>query len=76
MKRKQEVFRGLSPGRSRGRSSSPSGSGLLRQRRASHAPPPDVYISRSGSLDGGTGSERVGVRRRHPHFLVDNERAR
>nr|GMD92189.1 uncharacterized protein LOC109176041 [Ipomoea batatas] len=46
----EEVVRGLSPGRSRGQSSSPSGSGLLRQRCASHASPPDVYISRSGSL--------------------------
>ncbi|KAM3304986.1 hypothetical protein P3S67_011852 [Capsicum chacoense] len=49
---KDEVVRGLSPGKSRGRSSSPSGSGsgLLRRRKGSHAPPPEVYISRSGSL--------------------------
>lgn len=49
---KDEVVRGLSPAKSRGRSSSPSGSGsgLLRRRKGNHAPPPEVYISRSGSL--------------------------
>ncbi|XP_047323242.1 uncharacterized protein LOC124926951 [Impatiens glandulifera] len=52
---KDEVVRGLSPGRSRGRSPSRSvspGSGLLRRRRGGghHAPPPDILISRSGIL--------------------------
>ncbi|XP_052200729.1 uncharacterized protein LOC127807127 [Diospyros lotus] len=58
MERKQQGFfsavRGLSPGRSRGRSPSRSvspGSGLLRRRRGGHrAPPPEILISRSGSL--------------------------
>ncbi|GMP45449.1 hypothetical protein CsSME_00013975 [Camellia sinensis var. sinensis] len=53
---KDEVVRGLSPGRSRGRSPSRSvspGSGLLRRRRPGaghHVAGPDVFISRSGSL--------------------------
>ncbi|CAI9763046.1 unnamed protein product [Fraxinus pennsylvanica] len=48
---KEEVVRGLSPGRSRrGRSPSPSGSGLLRRRRGSSLGPPEILISRSGSL--------------------------
>lgn len=48
---KEEVVRGLSPSRSRGRSQSPSGSGLLRRRRPAHgAPPPELLVSRSGSL--------------------------
>lgn len=47
---KEEVVRGLSPGRSRGRSPSPSGSGLRRRRKGGHFAPPDVFISRSGSL--------------------------
>ncbi|CAH9144886.1 unnamed protein product [Cuscuta epithymum] len=47
---KGELVRGLSPARSRSRNPTPSGSGLLRSRRASQAPPPDAYISRSGSL--------------------------
>ncbi|GMP78711.1 hypothetical protein CsSME_00034538 [Camellia sinensis var. sinensis] len=53
---KDEVGRGLSPGRSRGRSPSRSvspGSGLLRRRRpaAGHlVAGPDVFISRSESL--------------------------
>ncbi|KAF5955522.1 hypothetical protein HYC85_008378 [Camellia sinensis] len=53
---KDEVVRGLSPGRSRGRSPSRSvspGSGLLRRRRPAaghHVAGPDVFISRSGSL--------------------------
>ncbi|VFQ62308.1 unnamed protein product [Cuscuta campestris] len=47
---KEELVRGLSPASSRGRNPSPSGSGLLRRRRPSHAHPPDAYISRSGSL--------------------------
>lgn len=47
---KDEVVRGLSPAKSRGRSPSPSGSGLLRRRKGNQAPQPEVYISRSGSL--------------------------
>ncbi|KAL0432555.1 UNVERIFIED_CONTAM: hypothetical protein Slati_2589800 [Sesamum latifolium] len=48
---KEEVVRGLSPARSRrGRSQSPSGSGLLRRRRGSSVGPPEMFISRSGSL--------------------------
>ncbi|KAL0325455.1 UNVERIFIED_CONTAM: hypothetical protein Sradi_5114800 [Sesamum radiatum] len=48
---KQEVVRGMSPGRSRrGRSQSPSGSGLLRRRRGSSLGQPELFISRSGSL--------------------------
>ncbi|GMP29035.1 hypothetical protein CsSME_00004315 [Camellia sinensis var. sinensis] len=53
---KDEVSRGLSPGRSRGRSPSRSvspGSGLLRRRRPAaghHVAGPDVFISRSESL--------------------------
>ncbi|CAL5354264.1 unnamed protein product [Camellia sinensis] len=53
---KDEVGRGLSPGRSRGRSPSRSvspGSGLLRRRRPAaghHVAGPDVFISRSESL--------------------------
>lgn len=48
---KEEVVRGLSPGRSRsGRSHSPSGSGLLRRRRGSSLGPPEMFIARSGSL--------------------------
>ncbi|KAL7262288.1 hypothetical protein ACSBR1_000632 [Camellia fascicularis] len=53
---KDEVVRGLSPGRSRGRSPSRSvspGSGLLRRKRppaGHHVAGPDVFISRSGSL--------------------------
>lgn len=44
-------MRGLSPGRSRrGRSPSPSGSGLLRRRRGSSVGPPEIFISRSGSF--------------------------
>lgn len=47
---KEEVVRGLSPGRSRGRTPSPSGSVLRRRRKSSHFAPPEVFISRSGSL--------------------------
>lgn len=47
---KEEVVRGLSPGRSRGRSPSPSRSGLRRRRKARHVGPPEAFISRSGSL--------------------------
>lgn len=48
---KEEVVRGLSPARSRrGRSKSPSGSGLLRRRRSSSLGPPDIFMSRSGSF--------------------------
>ncbi|KAL0323016.1 UNVERIFIED_CONTAM: hypothetical protein Sangu_1920900 [Sesamum angustifolium] len=48
---KEEVVRGLSPARSRrGRSQSPSGSGLLRRRRGGSVGPPEMFISRSGSL--------------------------
>ncbi|KAL3812330.1 hypothetical protein ACJIZ3_013598 [Penstemon smallii] len=48
---KVEMVRGLSPGRSRrGRSQSPSGSGLLRRRRGASVGPPEILISRSGSL--------------------------
>lgn len=48
---KDEVVRGLSPARSRrGRSKSPSGSGLHRRRRGSSVGPPEILISRSGSL--------------------------
>ncbi|GER29935.1 hypothetical protein STAS_05836 [Striga asiatica] len=44
---KEEVVRGLSPARSmRGRSHSPSGSGLRRRRRGG---PPEIFMSRSGS---------------------------
>lgn len=43
-------MRGLSPGRSRGRSPSPSRSGLRRRRKARHVGPPEAFISRSGSL--------------------------
>ncbi|KAM7520962.1 hypothetical protein LguiB_019924 [Lonicera macranthoides] len=53
---KEEVVRGLSPGRSRsrstpkpGRSASPN-SGLLRQRKSHHVSQPEPVISRSGSL--------------------------
>ncbi|CAI9115922.1 OLC1v1016936C1 [Oldenlandia corymbosa var. corymbosa] len=44
---KEEVVRGLSPSRSRGRSPSPSRSGLRRRRKGR---PPEMFISRSGSL--------------------------
>ncbi|EYU36361.1 hypothetical protein MIMGU_mgv1a006034mg [Erythranthe guttata] len=48
---KEEVVRGLSPARSRrGRSQSPSGSGLHRRRRGTSVGPPEMLISRSGSL--------------------------
>ncbi|KAL6995421.1 hypothetical protein U1Q18_005559 [Sarracenia purpurea var. burkii] len=52
---KEDVVRGLSPGRSRGRSPSRSvspRSGLMRRRRgnAYHLPQPEAIISRSGSL--------------------------
>lgn len=48
---KGEVVRGLSPARSRrGRSQSQSGSGLLRRRRGSSVGPPEMWVSRSGSL--------------------------
>ncbi|GFP92719.1 hypothetical protein PHJA_001416100 [Phtheirospermum japonicum] len=48
---KEEVVRGLSPGRSRrGRNQSPSGSGLLRRRRGGSLGPPEIFIERSGSL--------------------------
>ncbi|KAL2232651.1 UNVERIFIED_CONTAM: hypothetical protein Sindi_1445100 [Sesamum indicum] len=48
---KQEVVRGMSPSRSRrGRSQSPSGSGLLRRRRGSSLGQPELFIARSGSL--------------------------
>lgn len=56
---KEEVVRGLSPGRSRsrstggttkpGRSASPN-SGLLRRRKSHHVSQPEPVISRSGSL--------------------------
>lgn len=50
---KDEVVRGLSPARSRAkspaRSASPMSS-LLRRRRKYHAPPPELFIARSGSL--------------------------
>lgn len=50
---KEEVVRGLSPGRSRAkspaRSASPMSS-LLRRRKKHHAPPPELFIARSGSL--------------------------
>ncbi|KAK6115981.1 hypothetical protein DH2020_008250 [Rehmannia glutinosa] len=45
------MVRGLSPARPRrGRSQSPSGSGLLRRRRGGSVGPPEILISRSGSL--------------------------
>ncbi|XP_075495044.1 uncharacterized protein LOC142532612 [Primulina tabacum] len=48
---KEEVVRGLSPGRSRrGRSTSPSGSGLLRRRRGGSVGPPEMSVSRSGGM--------------------------
>lgn len=49
---KDEMVRGLSPARSRrGRSQSPSGSGLLRRRRrGSSVGPPEILIARSGGL--------------------------
>ncbi|KAL9143841.1 hypothetical protein ABFS82_14G260300 [Erythranthe guttata] len=48
---KEEVVRGLSPARSRrGRSQSPSGSSLHRRRRGTSVGPPEMLISRSGSL--------------------------
>ncbi|KAK6115962.1 hypothetical protein DH2020_008231 [Rehmannia glutinosa] len=48
---KEEMVRGLSPARPRrGRSQSPSGSGLLRRRRGGSVGPPEILISRSGSL--------------------------
>lgn len=50
---KEEVVRGLSPGRSRARSPARSGSpmtGLLRRRKGGHVAQPEVLISRSGSL--------------------------
>lgn len=48
---KEEVVRGLSPARSRrGRSQSPSGSGLLRRRIRSSVGPPEMLVSRSGSV--------------------------
>ncbi|KAI9118216.1 hypothetical protein K1719_010548 [Acacia pycnantha] len=50
---KEEVVRGLSPGRSRAKSSARSASpmsSLLRRRKKHHAPPPDLFITRSGSL--------------------------
>ncbi|KAL8490114.1 hypothetical protein ACS0TY_025374 [Phlomoides rotata] len=48
---KQEVVRGLSPSRSRrGRSQSPSGSGLRPRRRPSNLGQPEMYITRSGIL--------------------------
>ncbi|KAJ7966555.1 Glutamyl-tRNA (Gln) amidotransferase subunit A (DUF620) [Quillaja saponaria] len=50
---KEEVVRGLSPGRSRAsspaRSASPM-SGLLRRRKKHHLPPPELLIARSRSL--------------------------
>ena len=50
---KDEVVRGLSPARSRAksplRSSSPMSS-LLRRRRKHRAPPPELFVARSGSL--------------------------
>ena len=50
---KDEVVRGLSPARSRAkspaRSASPMSS-LLRRRRKHYAPPPELFIVRSGSL--------------------------
>ncbi|KAJ7958229.1 Glutamyl-tRNA (Gln) amidotransferase subunit A (DUF620) [Quillaja saponaria] len=50
---KEEVVRGLSPGRSRAkspaRSASPMSS-LIRRRRKHHLPPPELFIARSGSL--------------------------
>lgn len=50
---KDEVVRGLSPARSRAkspaRSASPMSS-LLRRRRKQHAPPPELFMARSGSL--------------------------
>ncbi|KAI4337028.1 hypothetical protein L6164_015489 [Bauhinia variegata] len=50
---KEEVVRGLSPGRSRSkcpaRSASPASS-LLRRRKKHNAPPPEFWIARSGSL--------------------------
>ncbi|KAF7817452.1 uncharacterized protein G2W53_031421 [Senna tora] len=50
---KDEVVRGLSPGRSRAKSPAraPSPmSSLLRRRKKHHAPPPELFIARSGSL--------------------------
>ncbi|KAL1564760.1 hypothetical protein AAHA92_07062 [Salvia divinorum] len=48
---KEEMARGLSPSRSRrGRSQSPSRSGLLRRRRGSSVAPPEMYVSRSSSV--------------------------
>ena len=47
---REEVVRGLSPGRSRGRSPSPSRSSLRRRRKGAHTVPPEAFISRSGSL--------------------------
>lgn len=50
---KEEVVRGLSPGKSRARSPARSGSpmtGLLRRRKSHHVAIPEVLIARSGSL--------------------------
>uniref|UniRef100_A0A7C8ZA70 Uncharacterized protein n=1 Tax=Opuntia streptacantha TaxID=393608 RepID=A0A7C8ZA70_OPUST len=50
---KEEVVRGLSPGKSRARSPARSGSpmsGLLRRRKNHHVAIPEVLIARSGSL--------------------------
>ncbi|KAL7154980.1 hypothetical protein ABFS83_03G041800 [Erythranthe nasuta] len=49
---KDEMVRGLSPGRSRKtRSQSPSGSGLLRRRRGSSLGPPEMFVARSGRVE-------------------------
>jgi hypothetical protein len=50
---KEEVVRGLSPAKSRSKSParSPSPmSGLLRRRRKNQGPPPELFMTRSGSL--------------------------
>lgn len=50
---KEEVVRGLSPARSRAKSPARSASpmsGLLRRRRKQQGPPPELFMTRSGSL--------------------------